>query len=174
MTRPDSVEAGRLNRLYELSMGLFGEPKDVLVDVIRMIGEVFGPKVIRLSAVRGAELHFLGIYLNGAASVSSGHSPLRLNPCATVLQSGEITVYDRVTERFPEADFLREHHAQCYCGIPSLTRAGDVAAITCLLDDRPREFSAEDLQILRSPEAGPFLRALGRKVKKQKAKNERM
>ena len=32
----------------------------------------------------------------------------------------------------------------------------------------------EDLQILRSPEAGPFLRALGRKVKKQKAKNERM
>ena len=58
-------------------------------------------------------------------------------------------MYDRVAERFPQASFLRDYKAYAYCGFPSVDGAGRVAAVTCLLDDKPHEFSEEDQEILR-------------------------
>ena len=52
-------------------------------------------------------------------------------------------------ETFPRAVFLKEHNAYSYCGFPSLGYNGNVVAVTCLLDDRPREFSVEDKELLR-------------------------
>ena len=80
---------------------------------------------------------------------SPGGSPLDVTPCATVEGTKDIRLYDRVAERFPQASFLRDHKAYAYCGIPSLDGEGHVVAVTCLLNDKPREFSEEDQDILR-------------------------
>ena len=52
-------------------------------------------------------------------------------------------------ELFPEATFLQDHNAFAYCGFPSLDNHGKVVAVTCLLDDKPHDFTNEDQEILR-------------------------
>ncbi len=55
---------------------------------------------------------------------------------------------ERVLELFPSAELLRDHDAYSWCGFPSLDNQGNVIAVTCLVDDKPREFTEEDRQIL--------------------------
>ena len=58
-------------------------------------------------------------------------------------------IYDHVKERFPDALFLQQHNAHSYCGFPCLGNDGKVKAVTCLLDDKSREYTEEDIEILR-------------------------
>ena len=142
------TETAGLKRLYELSMTLSGDPMDIFVHVARMIGELLDVKVVCLSEIRGSELYFLSVYAQGQIHIDAGHCAIAITPCATVEASKEIRIYDRVMERFPKAQFLRDHDAYAYCGFPSLDNAGKVVAVTCLLDDRPREFDEEDQSFL--------------------------
>jgi PAS domain S-box-containing protein len=144
-----NAQVVRLKKLYELSMELSGDPMDILVKAARMIGDIMDMKVVCLSEIRGAELYYISIYVRGKIHVNAGSCPLDITPCATVQQSKDIRIYQNVTELFPRAAFLREHHAFSYCGFPSLDNAGKVVAVACLLDERPREFSDEDKEILR-------------------------
>lgn len=138
----------RLKKLYELSMTLSGDPMDIFVHVARMIGDLLNVKVVCLSEIRGGELYFLSVYVQGKVFVNPGHCPLDITPCATVETSKAIKIYDRVSERFPDAGFLRQHNAFAYCGFPSLNSDGKVVAVTCLLDDRPHDFTVEDQALL--------------------------
>ncbi|MGZ0019828.1 sensor domain-containing phosphodiesterase [Nitrosomonas sp. wSCUT-2] len=139
----------RLKKLYELSMTLSGDPAEVFKHVARMIAELFNVRVVCLSEIRGDQLHFLSVYVDGAVFQDAGQCALAITPCATVEQSKDIRVYDRVSELFPEASFLQEHNAQAYCGFPVLDNHQNVVAITCLLDDKPHEFTDEDQALLR-------------------------
>ena len=44
---------------------------------------------------------------------------------------------------------LKDHNALAYCEFPSLDIQGKVVAVTCLLDDKPHDFTIEDQSILR-------------------------
>jgi len=142
-------ELSHLRKLYELSMTLSGDPMEIFPPVARMIGELLDVKVVCLSEIRGSELHFLSVYVQGELFVNAGSCPLEITPCATVEASKDIRIYDRVMDRFPQATFLKEHNAYSYCGFPSLDNNGNVVAVTCLLDDRPHEFTTADQEILR-------------------------
>lgn len=141
-------EISRLRKLYELSMKLSGDPMEIFVHVARLIGELLNVKVVCLSEIRGRQLHFLSVYVRGQIYRNAGSCPLEITPCATVEASKDIRIYDRVMERFPQATFLKDHNAYSYCGFPSLDNKGKVVAVTCLLDDRPHEFTADDQEIL--------------------------
>ena len=58
-------------------------------------------------------------------------------------------IYDYVADKFPEATFLKMHNAFSYCGFPSLDRSGNVVAVTCLIDDKPHDFTDEDKDLLK-------------------------
>jgi len=139
----------RLKKLYELSMTLSGDPAEVFKHAACMIAELFNVRVVCLSEIRGDQLHFLSVYVDGTVFQDAGQCALAITPCATVEQSKDIRVYDRVSELFPEASFLQEHNAQAYCGFPVLDNHQNVVAITCLLDDKPHEFTDEDQALLR-------------------------
>ena len=94
-------------------------------------------------------MRFLSVYENGIVTVNAGTCPLNVTPCATVVQSKDLRIYDNVAERFPQASFLRDRNAFSYCGFPSLDSEGNVVAVTCLVDPRPHEFSNEDQELLR-------------------------
>lgn len=146
---PPTDEIGRLQRLYELSMLLSGDPMDVFVHIARMIGELLDVKIVCLSEIRGHELHFLSVYNQGEVFTDSGCCRLDITPCATVEESKDLRIYDHVAEHFPEAVFLKQHNAFSYCGFPALDNNGTVVAVTCLLDDRPHEYSRRDQELLR-------------------------
>ena len=139
----------RLKKLYELSMTLAGDPMEVFRHVARIIGELLDVKVVCLSEVKGSELYFLAVYVDGQIFSDAGQCSLEITPCATVEQSKDFRVYDRVVERFPEAKFLAQHNAFSYCGFPALDNNGNVVAVTCLLDDKPHNFTTDDEEILR-------------------------
>ena len=139
----------RLQRLSELSLKLSGEPNEIFEHTVRLIAELFDVPIVVLSEIEDRDLHFLAVYLNGEVNMQAGSCPINVTPCATVKDSQDFRIYDNVAERFPQASFLREHQAFAYCGFPSLSSEGQVVAVTCLLDDKPHEFTEEDQQLLR-------------------------
>ncbi|MBE9532212.1 MAG: PAS domain-containing protein, partial [Proteobacteria bacterium] len=88
-------------------------------------------------------------YVDGKTFADAGHCALDVTPCSTVEEGKELQVYDHVMEKFPEAAFLKDYNAYSYCGFPSLDSEENVVAVTCLLDDKPREFSGEDQRLLK-------------------------
>jgi hypothetical protein len=48
----------RLKKLYELSLTLSGDPRDIFMHTARMIGELFDVQIVCLSEIRDAELYF--------------------------------------------------------------------------------------------------------------------
>lgn len=139
----------RLKKIAELSMQLTGEPLQVFERIAHMIGELLDVSVVCLSEIRDEELFFLSVYVKGVVTTNAGHCPLHITPCATVMQSKDMRIYDYVADRFPQASFLKTHNAFSYCGFPSLDRSGNVVAVTCLLDDKPHDFSGEDIDLLK-------------------------
>jgi PAS domain S-box-containing protein len=138
----------RLKRVAELSMNIAGDPMAVFEQISRIIAELLDVPVVCLSEIRGTELYFLSVYVEGKVMVDAGHCPLDITPCATVQQTKDIRIYDKVFEQFPEAAFLKAHNAYSYCGFPSLDGSGNVVAVTCLLDSKPHDFSDEDKYLL--------------------------
>ncbi|MBX3615590.1 EAL domain-containing protein [Nitrosomonas sp.] len=148
-TDSETKHVEQLKKLYELSMTLSSNPTDIFKHIARMIAELFDVRVVCLSEIRGDQLYFIAVYVDGNVFLDAGQCPLAITPCATVELSKDIRVYDRVSELFPEASFLQEHNALAYCGFPVLDNHQNVIAITCLLDDKPHEFTDEDQELLR-------------------------
>jgi len=121
----------------------------VFEQVVRIIGELFAVRVVCLSEIVGQELYFTAVYRDGQVLRNAGHCTLAITPCATVEQTKDLRMFDRVMERFPQASFLQYHQAVSYCGFPSLDNNGNVIAVTCLLDDKPHEFTEEEQSLLR-------------------------
>jgi GAF domain-containing protein len=142
-------QLARFKKLSNLALTLTGSPQDVFNNVSKLIGELLDVKVVCLSEVRGDELHFLSVYVDGQMFTNAGHCDLSITPCATVELDKDIRIYEQVSELFPEADFLKSHDAFSYCGFPALNSNGSVVAVTCLLDDKPHEFTEEDQDLLR-------------------------
>lgn len=139
----------RLERLSELSLKLSGEPNEIFEHTVRLIAELFDVPIVVLSEIVDRDLHFLAVYLHGEVIMQAGSCPINITPCATVEESQDFRIYDNVAVRFPQATFLREHHAFAYCGFPSLSSEGKVVAVTCLLDEKTHEYTKEDQQLLR-------------------------
>ncbi|MGZ5043335.1 MAG: bifunctional diguanylate cyclase/phosphodiesterase [Methylobacter sp.] len=144
-----NTQITKLKKLFELSLTLSGDPIEIFQHAAKMIGELLDVKIVCLSEIQGEQLNFLAVYMDGEIYSNAGSCLLAITPCATVQQSKDIRVYDRVKELFPDATFLQDHNAYAYCGFPSLDNLGRVVAVTCLLDDKPHDFTDEDQEILR-------------------------
>jgi len=144
----EAARLRRLKKLSELSVMLAGDPATVFERIVSMIGELFEVRGVCLSEIAGSQLTFRAVYAQGRVMANLGGCPVEVTPCAGVAESRNICTYDRVMDMFPAASFLRDHNAYSWCGFPSLDNGGDVVAVTCLMDDKPREFTEEDRQIL--------------------------
>jgi PAS domain S-box-containing protein len=85
-----------------------------------------------------------------------------------VKEAKDMRIYHNVIEKFPEASFLKTHNAFSYCGFPSLDINGEVVSVTCLLDDKPHEFSDKDKDLLQI-----FAQRIGLEMERKKYLTER-
>ena len=139
----------RFQRLTELSITLSGDPIDIFKSVAETIGKLFGIPIVCLSEIRGDMLFFLSVYNKGEVLIDAGQCPISITPCSTVKDSKDMRIYQNVMEMFPKASFLKMYNAFSYCGFPSLDSEGNVISVTCLLDDKPHEYSSEDKDLLQ-------------------------
>ncbi len=158
----------RFQRLAELSITLSGDPIDIFKRVAEMIGKLFGIPIVCLSEIRGDTLCFLSVYNKGKVLVDAGQCPISITPCSTVKDSKDMRIYQNVMEKFPKASFLKMHNAFSYCGFPSLDSEGNVISVTCLLDDKPHEYSSEDKDLLQI-----FAQRIGIEMERKKFITER-
>jgi signal transduction histidine kinase/CheY-like chemotaxis protein len=114
-----------------------------------MIGELLDVRVVCLSEIQEDKLHFLSVYNQGEVFLDAGQCSLAATPCATVEATKDFRTYEDVATKFPEAKFLKDHDAYSYCGFPAMDSDGKVAAVICLLDDRPHVFTEEDKDLLQ-------------------------
>ncbi|MCC7201592.1 MAG: EAL domain-containing protein [Nitrospirae bacterium] len=143
------VKPNRLQEVVELGMLLTGDPLQVFGRIAHLIGVFLNVPVVCLSEIRGDVLNFLSVYVNGEVITEAGRCPLSASPCATVKKTKDMRIYDQVAEKFPDAPFLKKYNAFSYCGFPSLDRSGNVVAVTCLLDDKPHNFTDEEKSVLK-------------------------
>ena len=166
--RETADHVNRLQKVAELSVSLTGDPLQVFERIAHMLAELLNVPVVCLSEIRGDELYFLSVYVNGEVMNHAGHCPLNITPCATVKKAKDMRIYDHVADKFPEASFLKTHNAFSYCGLPSIDRAGNVVAVTCLLDDKPHDFTDEDKNLLEI-----FGQRIGMEIEREKYVAER-
>lgn len=160
--------AKRLHRLSELGMTLTGNPIDVYKKVAHILYEMFNVHIACLSEIRGNELYSLCVNVGGKEMIDAGYCRIDITPCATVIKTKEIQVYDHVAERFPKDLQLKRLNAFTYCGFPSFDSAGNVIAVNCLLDDKPHYFSEDDKKLMRI-----FGQRIAMEIERQKHLNER-
>ncbi len=139
----------RMKKLAELSLMLAGEPVVIFEKIAKMIGELLEVRIVCLSEIQGEKLHFLSVYNQGEVFLDAGQCSLAATPCATVEATKDFRTYDDVVTKFPEATFLKNHDAYSYCGFPAMDSDGKVAAVICVLDDRPHVFTEEDKDLLQ-------------------------
>ena len=139
----------RMKTLAELSLMLAGEPVVIFEKIAKMIGELLDVRVVCLSEIQEEKLHFLSVYNQGEVFLDAGQCSLAATPCATVEATKDFRTYDDVATKFPEAKFLKDHDAYSYCGFPAMDSDGKVAAVICILDDRPHVFTEEDKDLLQ-------------------------
>jgi two-component system, cell cycle sensor histidine kinase and response regulator CckA len=144
----DAHRLVQLKQLSELSMLLAGEPAMVFEHLVRMIGDLFQVRAVCLCEIAGRDLLFRAVFEKGTVRTGAGRSPLEGSPCADVLSTKEICIYDRVQELFPDALFLKQYEARSFCAFPSFGSEGTIIGVTYLVDDKPREFSEEEQRIL--------------------------
>lgn len=142
-------QLARFKELSNLALTLTGSPQDSFDKICELIVQLLEVKVVCLSEIRGDELYFLSVYADGQIYRNSGHCDLSITPCSTVKSDKDIRIYQHVAELFPEAAFLKDNEAFSYCGFPAMDSSGKVLAVTCLLDDKPHEFTEEDQDLLR-------------------------
>jgi len=139
----------RLKKLTELSLTLSGDSYDVFKKIVQMIAELLNVPVVCLSEVRGTTLYFSCLYVKGEILTDVGECALDIAPCGIVEKTKSVQLFDHVSEQFPQVAILKQYNAFSYCGFPSLDSNGKVIAVTCLVDDKPHHFRAEDQDLLR-------------------------
>ncbi len=150
--RMEEREARRVEKLKLLSesaLPLAGEPDDVFENVLRILSDVFDVRIVCLSAINGQDLVLRSAWIDGRLQRNIGQCPLAATPCGAAAAARRVWIADRVAERFPDAAFLQQHQAFMYCGSPVICAAGNVVGVVFLLDDKTREFSAEDEHLLQ-------------------------
>lgn len=59
------------------------------------------------------------------------------SPCAQITGQDSYAIHNDVAKRFPDDQFLTDHHLEAYFGIPMVNRKGEIQGHLVLLSDRP-------------------------------------
>ena len=139
----------RLRRLYELAVTMAGDVTRVADQVVSIIAEVLDIKVALVERLEDETIRAIAMYDHGQL-LHEGEFPLLGTPCERVQVERQVCIYNQVAKCFPEDPFLQEKGLVAYVGLPVLDSRGEVIAVVNAMDDRPREFSAEDLELLHT------------------------
>jgi len=126
--------------------GLLDSPaEDRLDGFTRLAGQILGVPTVLISLIGENRQYFKSVACeNGSAS--TGWHPLDACYCQDVIGSGRPLI---IADAWNEPDFAdRGSRIRAYAGIPLITSAGQVLGAFCALDERPRDWSRRDVDVL--------------------------
>ena len=131
-------------------LGLVGTPHEEAFDrLTRLAARVLGVRGALVS-VTTAEVQFCKSSVGLPEPWATSGLPLSYGLCPYTVASGEpLLVTDARTDpRFHDNPGVRELGLAGYAGVPLLTTDGQAIGAFCAFDDRPRTWTADDLQTL--------------------------
>ena len=131
-------------------LGLVGTPHEEAFDrLTRLAARVLGVRGALVS-VTTADVQFCKSSVGLPEPWATSGLPLTYGLCPYTVASGEpLLVTDARTDpRFHDNPGVRELGVAGYAGVPLLTTDGQAIGAFCAFDDRPRTWTADDLQTL--------------------------
>ena len=131
-------------------LGLLGTPREEAFDrLTRLAARVLGVRGA-LVTITTAEVQFCKSSVGLPEPWATSGLPLTYGLCPYTVASGEpLLVTDaRANPRFHDNPGVRELGVAGYAGVPLLTADGQAIGAFCAFDDRPRTWTADDLQTL--------------------------
>jgi PAS domain S-box-containing protein len=125
-----------------------GDITRVADQVVTIIAELLDIKVSLVERLEDETILTITLYDHGKL-VHEGKFPLKGTPCERVKVDKKQCIYNNhVAELFPEDPFFEERGLVAYIGVPVLDSQGEVIGVVNAMDDRPRDFSPDDLTLL--------------------------
>lgn len=144
------AQPSRLAVIEEL--GLVGSPAEEAFDrLTRFAARLTDAPVSLVSIVTDEIQFFKSEYGLGEPWATRRQTPLSHSFCQHVVASGEPLVIENTTNDPLVRDNpgLSELNAVAYLGMPLTTAAGEVLGAFCVIDHQPRNWKAEDVEIMR-------------------------
>ena len=138
-----------IRSLAELSMQLIGEQDAIFGNIIKSLGDMLSVKLICLSEPRDEKAHCLYLYKNGELINSLDVCEINYASFASLNRSNDFEIYNDLQSLFPESGFLEDSNAFSCCAIPCMNSKGEILAVLSIVDDKARNFSEEDRDIIR-------------------------
>ncbi|HXQ78130.1 MAG TPA: PAS domain S-box protein [Gemmatimonadaceae bacterium] len=133
----------RLAALHRTGL-LDSPPEDLLDGFTRLAAKILGVSTVVISLVEEHSQYFKSACGNNAPA--AGWYPLEACYCQDVIGSGKPIV---LADAWNEAEFSgRGSKIRAYAGIPLVTAAGQVLGSFCALDERPRDWTSHDIDVL--------------------------
>ncbi len=142
-------EQERLNALREL--GLTSAKGQHFDGVAAKLAEAFSVPIALVSLIDESSQLWPGAAGLPAELDASRQAPRSTSICGHVVASEEILVVEDVAkdEKFANNPFLLEKGIRFYAGAPLRTSSGFVLGSLCVIDTKPRTFSAKDCKLLQ-------------------------
>lgn len=155
MTRPRSEmpaasDAARVRRIEESGIVDDGEPEPELQAMIGRVAEEFGVPIALVSLVLGERQWFKSYHgIRGRLLLERG-TPRDWSFCQHVVEGRAPLVVPDAREHplFAMNPLVRDGSVTGYAGVPISTSSGDVLGTLCIIDQRPLDIGAADLERL--------------------------
>jgi len=120
-------------------------PEDRLDSFTRLAAQILGVPTVVISLVGENRQYFKSVACVSDAP-SPGWQPLEACYCQHVIANGKPVI---LADAWNEPEFAdRGSSTRAYAGIPLVTSAGQILGAFCALDERPRDWSSRDIDIL--------------------------
>lgn len=144
LTDPDRLAALRATGL------LNPDPKPTLQRLTRLASRFIGAPVSLVSLVHGDRQVFAAEVGVAEPWKSRGGTPLSYSFCQHVVTSGEALIVPntRLDPRVSENPAIDELGVEAYAGVPLQTSEGHRLGSFCVIDDHPRAWTDDELEVL--------------------------
>lgn len=139
----------RLDEFYEASITVKGDTSEILNKLLAKVAGILGGKFILVEHRQGSEFVFKASYNLPAEIEKEGREPVKNSICSQVLASGAPLIIRNLQEIEPWCNYVPVHkyNLKSYLGVPLVSHGGESIGTLCMLDDKDRDFSEEDIKV---------------------------
>jgi PAS domain S-box-containing protein len=140
----------RLDEFYEASITSKGTTTQILNKLLEKVAGILHGKFILVEYRQGNEFVFKASYNLPEELRKMGREPIEGSICGHVLASREPLIIKDLPSIEPWCNYVPVHKydLKTYFGVPLVSHDGKAIGTLCLLDNKDRDFSEEDIKVL--------------------------
>lgn len=117
--------------------------------VVTGVASLFEMPIVSVDLSSGTEVVIVSIWQKGKLKHGM-RLPISDTPCGVVIRKEcSVQFHGSLKKKFPRVPFFAHVPLKFYVGTPIFDSQGEVVGAICLMDDQPRTFSPDDIEIIQ-------------------------